>query len=89
MGEEANKLFHFTMNGDCVLRVRGLTGSDGGGGRKDAEGPNRMSESWAYSTGTRPIPQHDGNSASLSEDFNPSEIATDRLWKPDYNGACA
>lgn len=64
----------------------GATGSDRDGSGKGAEGPNRMSESRRYSSGTRPIPQHDSNSAPLSEDYNPSEIATDRIWNHNYNG---
>lgn len=49
-------------------------------GGKDAEGPNRMSESWMYSRGTRPILQHDGNNAPLSE------IAIHRKLQPIVYG---
>ena len=63
-------------------------GGDGDGGRGEgAEGPNRMGETWTYSRGTRPI-LHDGNSAPLSEDYDPSEIATDRIWKRNYDWPC-
>jgi len=56
-------------------------------GGESAEGPNRMGETWVYSRGTRPI-LHDGNTAPLSEDNDPSEIATDRIWKRNCDGAC-
>jgi hypothetical protein len=57
-------------------------------GGEGAEGPNRMSESWTYSAGTRPILQYDSNRALLSGDYYPSEIATDRMGKHNYNGTC-
>lgn len=44
-----------------------------------AEGPNRMGETRAFSNRTRPI-LHDSNNAPLSEDYDPSEIATDRIY---------
>ena len=55
---------------------------------ESAEGPNRMGETGRILIRTRPI-LHDSNSASLSEDYDPSEIATDRIWKRDYDWACA
>lgn len=47
-----------------------------------------MGEAGAYSKGTRPI-LHDSNGAPLSADYDPSEIATDRMWKRNYEWACA
>jgi hypothetical protein len=58
---------------------------EGGGRRRGAESDGRDLD---VSRGARPI-LHDGNSAPLSEDYDPSEIATDRIWKRDYNWPCA
>lgn len=78
-GRRANGgIYRFPLQGR-VSKTGGETEGDGYGGRGEgAGGPNRMGEAWTYSRGTRPI-LHDGNSAPLSEDYDPSEIATDHI----------